>query len=106
MTTQRFAEHAMRLALEVLDRRRAPAQLRAVLAPSVIDALRSRAAGEIPARRLGAAVLGVVRMQPVDDAAIEVFATYTRGIRVFAIAGRITMDRPGASWRMSSLHVG
>ena len=106
MATQRFAEHSLRLALEVLDRRRTPDRLRAVCSGPVIDALRSRAAGEIPGRRLGAAVLGPVHMQPLDDAAIEVFATYTRGFRVFAIAGRITIDRPGDSWRMTSLHVG
>ena len=102
----RFAERALRLVLEVLDHRRTPNQLRAVLDQAVIDTLRSVSATPVPSRSLGAALLGPVRIQRINDSNIEVFGTYTRGPRVFALAGRLSPDGRGGGWRVSSLQVG
>ena len=88
-----FADAALRRVLEVIDRRRPIAQLRPLLAPALIDtvvARSPRAAG-----RDGAAVLRRVRLRTAahdedgSPSAAEVFATYTRGRRVRAIAARV-----------------
>ena len=102
-----FADAALRRVLEVIDRRRPIAQLRPMLTPPLLDMVftLTRAAG--PEK---AAVLRRVRLRTValGDArqatAAEVFATYTRGQRVRAIAGRIELKE--GRWRMVALQIG
>ncbi|MCV7193213.1 Rv3235 family protein [Mycolicibacterium brumae] len=99
-----FAAAALRAVLEVLDRRRQPSQLRALLAAGLADsvgALRSAAPpGQV------SAVLRRVRLQPADAAggAYEISASYARGPRVHAMAGRVSAAGPG--WRVTALHLG
>ncbi|EOM75365.1 hypothetical protein Rrhod_3163 [Rhodococcus rhodnii LMG 5362] len=100
----------MRLALEILDRRRSPSRIGAILAPEVVDLLRSVAAAPIhPARRLGAAtVLRVHTADSADPAMLELFGTYRRGERVFAFAGRMHERRTATgtpTWCVTSLRV-
>ena len=101
-----FADAALRHVLEVSDRRRPVAQLRPLLAPALFDAvltmIRGMAAGE-------SAVLRRVRLRTAtvvdgEVRAAEVFATYARGARVRAIAGRIEMV--DGRWRVVALQVG
>jgi hypothetical protein len=104
-----FTARALRRVLEVADRRRPVAQLRTLLTPSLIDAValltRSRHVG-------GTAVLRRVRLRAVssegsvdgETSAAEVFATYTRGDRVRAIAGRVELV--GGRWVVVALQVG
>jgi hypothetical protein len=101
-----FADTALRRVLEVADRRRPIAQLRPLLAPTLIDAVvamtRTTPAG-------GAAVLRRVRLRTSGSAdgeatAAEVFGTYTRGHRVRAIAGRVEIV--GGRWMVTALQIG
>jgi hypothetical protein len=104
-----FADAVLRRVLEVIDRRRPIAQLRPMLTPPLLDMVftLTRAAG--PAK---AAVLRRVRLrtaaldddEPHQPTAAEVFATYTRGQRVQAVAGRIEVAQ--GRWRMVALQVG
>ena len=104
-----FADAALRRVLEVIDRRRPIAQLRPMLTPPLLDMVfaLTRTAGPDKA-----AVLRRVRLRTaaVDEpghtkpTAAEVFATYTRGPRVRAIAGRIEVKE--GRWRMVALQVG
>jgi hypothetical protein len=101
-----FAETALRRVLEVSDRRRPVAQLRPLVAPALFDAV---AAFTKAGSRDGAAVLRRVRLRPVhvldgEAAAAEVFATYSRGRRVRAIAGRVELVE--GRWVMVALQVG
>jgi hypothetical protein len=101
--------------LEVIDRRRPVAQLRTLLAPSVIDTVIALTRSSHTA----AARLCRVRLRMVDGdlsahevrsdcdlpgAAAEVFGTYTRGPRVHAIAARVARD--GDRWRIVALQLG
>lgn len=103
-----FATMALRRVLEVVDRRRSPAQLRAVLDPSLIDAVVALA----QTRHGAPANLRRVRLRAAADqhpdaptaTAAEVFATYTRGPRVRAIAARVEL-RSGR-WRLAALQIG
>ena len=105
----KFTDAALRRVLEVIDRRRPIAQLRPMLTPPLLDMVftLARSAG---AER--AAVLRRVRLQaaavderdPHQAVAAEVFATYTRGRRVRAIAGRIEVTE--GRWRMVALQIG
>jgi hypothetical protein len=98
-----FADAALRRVLEVIDRRRPVAQLRPLVAPALLDTVvmltRSRhtAAARLRRVRLRAAGGGV--------AAAEVFATYTRGERVRAIAARVELVGPDR-WQLVALQVG
>lgn len=101
-----FAAGALRRVLEVADRRRPVTQLRTVLTPSLVDTValltRTRPVD-------GAAVLRRVRLQAVavtqgETTAAEVFATYTRGDRVRAIAGRVEVV--GGRWVVVALQIG
>jgi hypothetical protein len=104
-----FADAVLRRVLEVIDRRRPIAQLRPMLTPPLLDMVftLTRAAG--PAN---AAVLRRVRLrtaaldddEPHQPTAAEVFATYTRGQRVRALAGRIEVAQ--GRWRMVALQIG
>jgi hypothetical protein len=98
-----FADAALRRVLEVIDRRRPIAQLRPMLTPPLLDMVfaLSRSAGPDKA-----AVLRRVRLRATaaERTAAEVFATYTRGTRVRAIAGRIEIK--AGQWRLVALQVG
>ena len=104
-----FADTALRRVLEVIDRRRPIAQLRPVLTPPLLDmvfALTRRAEPDKAAvmrrvRLRTAAVDGQDRNEPQ---AAEVFATYTRGRRVRAIAARIEIKE--GRWRVVALQIG
>jgi hypothetical protein len=106
---QRFAEHALRLTLEVLDRRRPPAQLRPLLAPALVGLVGALAQRPLPARGLGGACLGRVHLRPSGADSAEVFGSYSRGPRMFAVAARLERT-PAAlgwgGWRVTSLQVG
>nr|WP_284228377.1 MULTISPECIES: Rv3235 family protein [unclassified Mycolicibacterium] len=101
-----FADVALRRVLEVTDRRRPVVQLRAVLAPALFDAV---AASTRTGPREGAAVLRRVRLRSVEvqdgeASAVEVFASYSRGRRVRAIAGRIEIV--DGRWVVTALQIG
>jgi hypothetical protein len=108
-----FAEGALRRVLEVIDRRRSPAQLRPLLAATLVDSV--LAANHLTAARQAVAVLRRVRLQAVGGhgaaaaaTAAEVFGTYSRGRRVHAIACRVEQV-PAANamqWQVVALHIG
>ncbi|SEL95853.1 Rv3235 family protein [Rhodococcus maanshanensis] len=107
---QRFAEHALRLTLEVVDRRRPPALLRPLLAPALVGLVGALAQRPVPARGLGVACLGRVHLRPSGADSVEVFGSYSRGPRMFAVAARLERT-PAAGkalggWRVTSLQVG
>ncbi|WP_139334908.1 Rv3235 family protein [Mycobacterium sp. GA-1841] len=96
-----FADTALRQVLEVVDRRRPPGQLKSLMSQLLVDAIvsatRSRPPTTASLRRVG--------LRPADSPhAAEVFATYTRGARVRAIAGRIEL-RSGR-WQLTALQLG
>jgi hypothetical protein len=104
-----FADAAVRRVLEVLDRRRAVAALRPLLAPRLFDAV--VALSRTPVHET--AVLRRVRVRTVEaldgDAseeprAAEIFGTYSRGSRVCAFAGRIEVV--AGRWRVVALQLG
>jgi hypothetical protein len=90
--------------LEVIDRRRPVAQLRPLLSPALVDTV-------VALTRIShtaGATLRRVRLRTTDDdhTAAEVFATYTRGERVRAIAGRIELTDDANRWRLVALQIG
>lgn len=106
-----FADAALRSVLEVLDRRRPVAQLRPLMPIVMVDVVESatRSTREVRAT----AVLRRVRLQPAGRHtttanAAEVFASYTRGQRVGAIAGRVELvpGGTGPRWQLVALHLG
>lgn len=112
-----FADAAVRRVLEVIDRRRPVAQLRPLLASSLVESVLSvgrtvtGSAGEHP----GAAVLRRLRLQPAGhpdpQTAAEVFGSYSRGERIHAIAcrvERVTPTNPAnrTRWLVVALHIG
>jgi hypothetical protein len=104
-----FADAALRRVLEVIDRRRPIAQLRPMLTPPLLDMVfaLTRTAGPDKAavlRRVRLRTAAVDEQKPHDTLAAEVFATYTRGQRVRAIAGRIEVKE--GRWRVVALQVG
>jgi hypothetical protein len=107
-----FAEAALRRVLEVIDRRRSPAQLRPLLAATLVDSV--LAANQMTAACDAAAVLRRVRLQAVGGpgsaaaSAAEVFGTYSRGRRVHAIACRVEQlcAADGPRWQVVALHIG
>ena len=104
-----FADAALRRVLEVIDRRRPIAQLRPMLTPPLLDMVfaLTRAAGPDKAavlRRVRLRTAAVDDREPHEPLAAEVFATYTRGQRVRAIACRIEVKE--GRWRVVALQVG
>lgn len=95
-----FTDAALRRVLEVIDRRRPIAQLRPMLTPPVLDMVFTLTRSAAPDK---AAVLRRVRLRGTEAAA-EVFATYTRGERVRAIAGRVEIKE--GRWHMVALQIG
>ncbi len=101
-----FADTALRRVLEVTDRRRPVAQLRTLLAPALFDAV---VASTRTGPGGGAAVLRRVRLRTAEvhdgeATAAEVFATYSRGRRVRAIAGRVELVN--GRWVVVALQIG
>lgn len=101
-----FADTALRRVLEVADRRRPTGQLKSLVIPPLLDALAAQARRPPPD---GSAVLQRVRLRTVrHDAAgasaVELFATYTRGRRVRAAAGRI--ENLSGRWQLVALQLG
>lgn len=96
-----FAELALRRVLEVVDRRRPLSQLRPLMRPRLLDVVVT-----LTQSRHGAvATLRRVRLRAAPGPAdAEVFATYTRGRRVRAIAARIEF-RSGR-WQLTALQIG
>jgi hypothetical protein len=99
-----FAEAALRRVLEVIDRRRPVGQLRPLLTPPLIDTVgtlsRSRSAAAATLRRVR------LRSAGTESRAAEVFATYTRGDRVRAIAARIELTPALDRWQVVALQIG
>jgi hypothetical protein len=95
-----FTDAALRRVLEVIDRRRPIAQLRPMLTPPVLDMVFTLTRSAAPDK---AAVLRRVRLRGTEAAA-EVFATYTRGDRVRAIAGRVEVKE--GRWHLVALQIG
>ena len=106
-----FAEYALRLTLEVVDRRRPPQQLRACLEPNLIDSVRVLANSSLPGRALGSATLERIHLTLSDPTATgstsaDVFGSYARGNRIFAIAAHVTRGPGDQGWRVTSLRIG
>lgn len=103
-----FADAALRRVLEVIDRRRPLGQLRPLLTAGLVDSVLSLSPAA--AGSGGAATLRRVRLQPVGPedppAAVEVFASYTRGRRTHALACRVQREGPEARWQIVALHIG
>lgn len=100
---------ALRRVLEVIDRRRPITQLRPMLTPQLLNMVfaLARSAGPDKAavlRRVRLRTAAVDEQGPPEPMAAEVFATYTRGPRVRAIAGRIEVS--DGRWRLVALQVG
>ncbi|MGK2880962.1 MAG: Rv3235 family protein [Mycobacterium sp.] len=108
---QTFADAALRCVLEVMDRRRPIAQLRPLMPTPIFDVVASLTPST--RERCAAAVLRRVRLRAAGadldrPQAAEVFATYSRGNRVGAIAARVEI-RPtstGERWQLVALHLG
>jgi hypothetical protein len=102
----KFADAALRRVLEVSDRRRPMAQLRPLVTPTLFDAMSSwprhtRTDGTAALRRVR---LRTAREQDGLPTAAEVFATFSRGPRLHAAAGRIEML--GGRWQFVALQLG
>ena len=104
-----FADAALRGVLEVVDGRRPFAQLQPLLghglADTVIALARSSRCGGGSAAQLRRVRLRIVDR---DGDVAEVFATYDRGGRVQAIAGRVRRAevRGRRRWRLVALQMG
>ena len=115
-----FADAALRRVLEVIDRRRPVAQLRPLLAASLVESVLSvgRTVTGSAAEHPGTAVLRRLRLQPAGRAdpetAAEVFGSYSRGDRIHAIACRVEQVHPTdrasrnnrSRWLVVALHIG
>lgn len=106
----RRAAHALILmALEVVDRKRAPQHTRGAFPPHLMEMLRTLARDGVPGQQLGPARIhrlhihaadpGAAHAESPDDSAndYEVCATYARGPRLFAVAARIRVTSTGAA---------
>ncbi|UVE94835.1 Rv3235 family protein [Dietzia sp. B32] len=106
----RRAAHALVvMALEVVDRRRAPQHTKGAFPPHLVEMLRTLARDGVPGRHLGPARIHRLHIHAADPgrtdshegpgpAAVdyEVCATYARGPRLFAVAARIQVTPTGA----------
>lgn len=99
-----FAGRAIRILLEVLDRRRPVAQLNSLCVPALVHTVGVLVAGDhAPSRTLGAAVLTKFRLFPADDHAFELIAMYQRGPRRLALAGRV--EHTATGWKLTALRL-
>ncbi|OKH78062.1 hypothetical protein EB75_28375 [Mycobacterium sp. ST-F2] len=101
-----FADAALRRVLEVSDGRRPTAQLRPLAITPLFEAM---ASWPRQTRADGAAVLRRVRLRTAREqdglaTAVEVFATFSRGPRLHAAAGRVEMV--GGRWQFVALQLG
>lgn len=101
-----FADTVLRRVLEVSDRRRPMAQLRPLVTATLFDAMSS---WPRHTRTDGVAVLRRVRLRTAREqdglaTAVEVFATFSRGPRLHAAAGRIEIV--GGRWQFVALQLG
>ncbi|WP_278263110.1 Rv3235 family protein [Nocardia sp. AG03] len=101
---ERFAEQAVRSLLEVIDRRRTLAQLDALVDQRVLSAVETILRRDLaPGRSLGAATAINVRLTSRETDAAEMFATYQRGKRTLALAGRVEITTRG--WRLVAMRL-
>lgn len=102
---KQFAGYALRLVLEVLNGKRVPAVLAPVLAPELVNVMRSYCRGTvpIPGRSLGAARMSTIQVHRAAPDQVEFYGSYLRGTRRFAVAGRLTHSRLG--WRVCALQL-
>ncbi|MFD4405338.1 Rv3235 family protein [Nocardia sp. NPDC058499] len=99
-----FAGRAIRILLEVLDRRRPVAQLNSLCASALVHTVGVVVAGDhAPSRTLGAAVLTKFRLFPAGDHAFELIAMYQRGPRRLALAGRV--EHTATGWKLTALRL-
>ncbi|MFI1460822.1 Rv3235 family protein [Nocardia carnea] len=99
-----FAGRAIRILLEVLDRRRPVAQLNTLCAPALVHTVGVLVAGDhAPSRTLGTAALTKFRLFPAGDHAFELIAMYQRGPRRLALAGRV--DHTATGWKLTALRL-
>ncbi|MFE1594971.1 Rv3235 family protein [Nocardia sp. NPDC058705] len=104
LQAKRFTEQVFRLILEVVDRRRSSSHLRAFADARVLAAVNTMLTQDlVPGRNLGTATLTSVKVTPAEDGAAEVFASYQRGPRTLAIAGRI--EKVKDSWRLVAVRM-
>ena len=107
---RRSAHALVLMALEVVDRRRAPQHTRGAFPDHLVEMLRSLSRTGVPGLHLGPARIHRLHMhpagvgaptpgRPADREAVdyEVCATYARGPRLFALAARIRVTPTGAS---------
>ena len=107
---RRAAHGLILMALEVVDRKRAPQNTRGAFPPHLTEMLRTLAREGVPGRQFGPARIHRVHIhavspiaphrevpdnEPADD--YEVCATYARGPRLFAVAARIRVTATGAT---------
>ncbi len=101
---RQFAEQVLRLLLEVVDRRRSATHLRAFTDAKALAAINTMLAQDsAPGRGLGTAALTRVSLTSAEAGAAEVFATYQRGPRTLAIAGRVESAK--GSWRLVAVRL-
>ncbi|MDJ0395182.1 Rv3235 family protein [Rhodococcus sp. G-MC3] len=105
---RRSAEQALRLLLEVLDRRRPAEQMGTLFAPAVVESVKTIVRTPTPGLRLGVASLRRVHIARASTNSVEVFGTYRRGPRVFAVAAclRYRSGKRRSGWTVTSLRVG
>jgi hypothetical protein len=89
---RQFAIGAIKLVLEVLNRRRPVAQLSAVAVPHIIDQFRALLMSG-PDRGAPPATLLRVHTQSVRPDAAEITVVYSRGSRVLAMGARVERRR-------------
>ena len=107
---RRSAHALIVMALEVVDRKRAPQHTRGAFPDHLVEMLRSLARNGVPGRELGPARIHRLHIHPAglpsegpasraesDSREYEVCATYARGPRLFAVAARIRVTPTGAS---------
>ncbi|MEV6555353.1 Rv3235 family protein [Nocardia sp. NPDC051756] len=99
----RFAESSLRLVLEALDGRRPVVQLRRLVAPSVLAAIETLARSAPPGHGLGPALLTKLGVELTGPNTAEVYGSYQRGNRVFALAACVVLHRTG--WQLSAFRV-
>ncbi|MBY6349897.1 Rv3235 family protein [Rhodococcoides corynebacterioides] len=100
------ADRLLRGAFEVIDRRRAPNSLRAGVSPAVLGMIASLSTTEVPGRAAGVAVLRTVHVRRGAGGHLEVFGSYSRGERRFAVAAQLSIGRPaGSPWIVTSLRL-
>lgn len=107
---RRSAHALVLMALEVVDRKRTPQNMRGAFPDHLVEMLRSLSRTGVPGRELGPARIHRLHMHPAGigptdpgdadhggSVDYEVCATYARGPRLFAVAARIRVTPTGAS---------